>query len=153
NSAWGWPKLADFGLARPAEGGSGLTASRAVVGTPGYMAPEQAEGRSDVGPPADVWALGAILYRLLTGVQPFRGKNSVEVLYRVINAAPVPPRQLNPRVPEELERLCLCCLDKDPDRRPTAAELVSELGRLETRVPGELPLDSQRGERDSSNVT
>src|SRR5207237_4568933 len=95
------PKVTDFGLAKKVEGGSGLTQTGAVMGTPSYMAPEQAEGKKDVGPPADVWALGAILYRLLTGRPPFQAANPLDTIKQVVSAEPVSLRQLNAGVPRD----------------------------------------------------
>src|SRR5262249_53373917 len=112
------PKVMDFGLARPGEAGPGLTHSHAAVGTPRYMAPEQAAGRSgEVGPAADVYGLGAILYELLTGRPPFVGETAYDVLTQVVAREPVPVRQLQPRAPADLETICLKCLHKDPHRR------------------------------------
>src|SRR5262249_3628561 len=128
NCAWGWPKLTDFGLARRVEGGAG-THSGMVMGTPRYMAPEQAEGKQ-VGPAADVYALGAILYELLTGRPPFVGDSSLRTLYMVLTEAPAPPRRLQPTIPEALDSLCLACLDKQPERRPGVAGLIVDLARF-----------------------
>jgi WD40 repeat protein len=126
------PKIVDFGLARRVEADSGLTATGAVLGTPSYMAPEQARGDGPrVGPAADVWALGAILYECLTGRPPFQAASAFDTLRLVLEAEPVPPRQLNPAVPVDLETVCLKCLHKDPARRyATAAALAEELGRV-----------------------
>jgi WD40 repeat protein/tRNA A-37 threonylcarbamoyl transferase component Bud32 len=141
-TADGAPKIADFGLARieqseqagfdlASPGQGGLTASGTVLGTPSYMAPEQAQGRNrEVGPAADVYALGAILYEMLTGRPPFRAETPLDTLMQVVAEDPVPPRRLNPRVPSDLETICLKCLQKMPRRRfASAAELADELGR------------------------
>jgi serine/threonine-protein kinase len=131
-TADGAPKISDFGLARQLAGAAGLTQSGAPVGTPSYMAPEQAEGKSrDVGPAADTYALGAILYELLTGRPPFRAETAAETLRQVIDQDPVPPSRLNARVPRDLETVCLKCLRKQPQSRyATAAALAEDLRRF-----------------------
>jgi len=130
-TADGAPKITDFGLARRLQGAAGLTQSGAPVGTPSYMAPEQAEGKSrDVGPAADTYALGAILYELLTGRPPFRAETAAATLQQVLAEDPVPPSRLNPRVPRDLETICLKCLHKEPSRRyASAAALAEDLQR------------------------
>jgi serine/threonine-protein kinase len=127
----GTPKISDFGLARRL-GGEGLTRSGAAVGTPSYMAPEQAQGEAGaIGPATDVYALGAILYECLTGRPPFRAESELATVYQVTTQEPVPPSQLNPRVPRDLETICLKCLSKDPARRyATAATLAEDLLRF-----------------------
>jgi serine/threonine-protein kinase len=127
----GFPKVSDFGLAQLAAAGPGQTVSGVVMGTPAYMAPEQAEGRtSEVGPGADVWALGVILYRCLTGRQPFAGDSVLATLEKVKRARPAPPRSVLPGVPGPLEAICLRCLRKAPARRyPSAGALADELRR------------------------
>ncbi|MBU6400466.1 MAG: serine/threonine protein kinase [Verrucomicrobia bacterium] len=131
------PRITDFGLAKRAQEDRGLTVSGAVMGTPNYMAPEQAAGRLDqVGPATDVYSLGAILYELLTGQAPFRGGSFQETLLRVIQAPPAAPRKLNPNVPRPLEIICLKCLEKSRDRRyATARELAEDLARFLDREP------------------
>src|SRR5262245_61335303 len=128
------PKVTDFGLAKILAGGDGPAATRsgAVVGTPRYMAPEQAEGRvKDITAMSDVWALGAILYEVLTGVPPFLGDEPLQVLRRVTSEAPVPPRARRPDLPRDLESICLKCLEKDAIRRyHTADELAADLRRF-----------------------
>jgi hypothetical protein len=122
------PKITDFGLAKQL-GEPGPTCSGAILGTPAYMAPEQAGGKSrEVGPAADVYALGAILYECLTGRPPFRGETPLDILRQVMSDAPEPPRRLRPDVPAALESICLHCLQKQPSRRyPTAAALAADL--------------------------
>ncbi len=127
----GTPKVGDFGLARRLDSDPGRTPSGAVVGTPSYTAPEQARGEArQAGPPADVWALGAILYECLTGRPPFKAPTAVDTLLQVIGAEPVPPRQLQPQVPRDLETVTLKCLRKEPAKRyPSAAALADDLKR------------------------
>ena len=121
------PKVSDFGLAK-IDGMAGLTATGAVVGTPSYMAPEQAGGRKDLTPAADVYSLGAILYELLTGRPPFRAASAVDTLLLVLEQEPVPPRALNPTVDRDLEMVCLKCLQKPAGLRyPSAAALAADL--------------------------
>ena len=121
------PKVADFGLAKLLDADSGRTVSGEPVGTPSYMAPEQAEGRSkNVGPVADVYALGAILYEMLTGRPPFLGESQIETLRLVCSTEPVPPKQSRPDIPRDLETICLKCLDKEPTKRYASAGLLAE---------------------------
>jgi WD40 repeat protein/tRNA A-37 threonylcarbamoyl transferase component Bud32 len=125
------PRITDFGLAKQVQGDSHLTGTGQILGTPSYMPPEQAAGNvEEIGPAADVYALGAILYRLLAGRPPFQAANPLDTLLQVLNQEPVALRQLNPGVPLDLETIALKCLEKDRQRRfPTAQELADELGR------------------------
>ncbi len=136
-TADGTPKIGDFGLARHLEVEPGLTLTGARMGTPSYMAPEQATGRpSMIGPSADIYSLGAILYEMLTGRPPFRGETASETERQVINDDPVLPSRLNGKVPRDLETICLKSLHKDPARRyPTAAALVADLERFQNGEP------------------
>jgi serine/threonine-protein kinase len=123
----GTPKIADFGLAKHLEQEAGQTQSGAILGTANYMAPEQAEGKSQqVGPLADVYGLGAILYELLTGRPPFRAPTMLETLEQVRSREPVAPSQLQPTVPGDLETICLKCLQKDPRKRYADAGALAE---------------------------
>jgi serine/threonine-protein kinase len=136
-TADGTPKIADFGLARYFDDGPAMTLSGVRVGTPSYMAPEQALGkRQAVGPAADVYALGAILYEMLTGRPPFRGETTAETERQVLAEEPVPPSRLNAKVPRDLETISLKCLHKNPQRRyPTAAALAEDLCRFQQGKP------------------
>ena len=123
----GCPKIADFGLARHIECDHPLTISGVQLGTPSYMAPEQATGSSDsVGPAVDVYALGAILYEMLTGRPPFRAENALEIQRQVIHDDPIPPARLNTSVPRDLETICTTCLNKEPERRYASAGALAE---------------------------
>ena len=127
----GTPKIADFGLAKNIDSGAGLTRSGDVLGTPSYMAPEQASGMTrQVTPLIDVYALGAILYEMLVGRPPFLADDPVRTILQVIGEEPIPPRRLQPGVPRDLETICLKCLEKKPARRyPSAAALADDLER------------------------
>jgi hypothetical protein len=123
----GCPKVTDFGLARELSVHWRQTQTGMVMGTPAYMAPEQANGLPDVGPPADVWALGVILYQLLAGQLPFDAEFPTDLLYRICHEAPVALHVLRPGIANALERTCLDCLKKDPQRRPSAQALAERL--------------------------
>jgi WD40 repeat protein/tRNA A-37 threonylcarbamoyl transferase component Bud32 len=127
----GTPKVTDFGLAKKLDE-AGQTTAGAIMGTPSYMAPEQAGGKSgEVGPAADVYALGAILYECLTGRPPFKAATAAETVRQVLQEEPVAPRQVNPGVPRDLETVCLKCLQKDAGRRyATAREVAEDLRRF-----------------------
>ena len=129
----GTPKIADFGLARRLDDGAGVTRSGTPLGTPNYMAPEQALGLTHaIGPAADVYALGAILYETLTGWPPFRANTTAETLRQVVEQEPMPPSRSNAKVPRDLEVICLKCLRKEPHRRYlSAATLAADLHRFE----------------------
>jgi tRNA A-37 threonylcarbamoyl transferase component Bud32/tetratricopeptide (TPR) repeat protein len=127
----GEPKVVDFGLAHLVDSTSQLTRTGAALGTPLYMAPEQAEGRvKDISPQTDVYSLGVILYEILTGRLPHGGETLMEVYTRIVRDDPVPPRSLNPDVPEDLQTVALKALEKDPQRRyPTARAFADDLKR------------------------
>jgi serine/threonine protein kinase/Tfp pilus assembly protein PilF len=123
----GTPKLTDFGLAKRLESDSRQTESGQIMGSPSYMAPEQARGHTrDVGTAADVYALGAILYEMLTGRPPFKGETPMETVRQVVEDDVVPPSRLVPRVARDLETICLQCLHKEPSRRYGAARALAE---------------------------
>jgi serine/threonine-protein kinase len=138
------PYVTDFGLAKFFAADSKATATGVIAGTPSYMAPEQAAGHNaQVGPATDIYSLGAILYELLTGQPPFCGENPLDTLLLVLGSEPVPPRQLDRRIPRELEWICLKCLSRSPgDRYGSAEALADDLERflkrevLQARPPG-----------------
>jgi serine/threonine protein kinase/WD40 repeat protein len=132
----GQPLVADFGLARRTDADSTLTATGAILGTPSYMAPEQARGSAEVTTQADVWGLGAILYELLTGQPPFKGTDMLDTLAKVKDREPTRPRSVSPFVNHDLETVCLKCLEKDPTRRyPSAVALAEDLDRWQVSEP------------------
>jgi hypothetical protein len=132
----GTPRITDFGLAKRVGGDSGLTQTGAVMGTPSYMAPEQAEGKKEVGPAADIYALGAVLYDMLTGRPPFVGVTVLDILNQVKNLEPLPFTRLRLHVPRDLETICLKCLRKDPkERYAGAGELAGDLRRYQDGRP------------------
>jgi len=135
--ATGRPKVADFGLAKVLGSDDGLTKTRAVLGSPSYMAPEQAGGDArSVTATTDVYALGAILYELLTGRPPFRAATALLTLVQVKDSDPVPPSRFQPGLPGDIETICLKCLEKAPQRRyPTAEALAEDLRRFLSNEP------------------
>ncbi|HEV3005663.1 MAG TPA: serine/threonine-protein kinase, partial [Pirellulales bacterium] len=126
------PRVTDFGLAKRIEGDSTLTGTGQVLGTPSYMPPEQAAGnRGEIGPTSDVYALGAVLYELLSGRPPFRAETPLDTLLQVLEVEPVSPRLLNPKVPKDLETIALKCLQKSQaSRYDSAGDLAADLRRF-----------------------
>ncbi|GAB5442589.1 MAG: hypothetical protein Fues2KO_29380 [Fuerstiella sp.] len=134
----GVPKVTDFGLVKRLEDEdvASQTQTGAIMGTPHYMAPEQAWGAPNIGPAADVWALGAMLYALLTGRPAFAGANTMDTIMQLRNKEPVAPRDLVPSVSIDLETICLKCLQKEPEKRyGSAEELAEDLDRYLSGVP------------------
>jgi tetratricopeptide (TPR) repeat protein len=131
------PKITDFGLAKELDDDANQTQTGVIMGTPNYMAPEQALGRQDeIGPPTDIFSLGAILYELLTGRPPFLAETRLDVLRQVVEADPVPPTRLQPGVPRDLETICLKCLAKERARRYAGAgDLADDLQRFLANEP------------------
>jgi WD40 repeat protein/serine/threonine protein kinase len=125
------PKITDFGLAKRADEQTHATLSGELVGTPSYMAPEQARKSREVGPPADVYGLGAILYEMLTGHPPFRAATALDTVLQVLYEDPLLPSRLRPDVPRDLETICLKCLEKSTSKRyASALELAEDLRRF-----------------------
>ncbi len=137
----GQPKITDFGLAKRLRAEGGLTATGQILGTPAYMAPEQAAGRDRrVGEVTDVYALGALLYATLTGQAPHSATNEVDLLLKVLDSDPLPPSHVQAGVPASLDQVCLCCLEKDPQKRyPSAAAVAKDLERFLREEPLEVP--------------
>jgi tRNA A-37 threonylcarbamoyl transferase component Bud32 len=149
NSSLGCPKITDFGLAWQVESDQRLTQNGAVIGTPGYMTPEQASARTtEVGSPADVWALGVLLYRCLTGAEPFTGATVLETLEKVKRASPPPLRDLAPLTPSALESIVLRCLAVRPADRPSAQELAGMLEAFLATGPTAILPSGQPAPRD-----
>lgn len=126
------PHVTDFGLAKRLDA-AGQTQTGAMLGTPSYMAPEQAAGQKELTPAVDIYGLGAILYESLTGRPPFRAETQLETMRQVLERDPAPPRLLNPNIDRDLETICLKCLEKDPRRRyATALALAEDLERYQS---------------------
>jgi hypothetical protein len=139
----GTPHVADFGLAKRLDSGAGLTSPGAIVGTPGYMSPEQVSGgRGPIGPASDVYGLGAILYQMLTGRPPFQAATALDTVFLVLEQDPVPPRLLNPRVDRDLELVAIKCLQKPVELRYASAFALA--ADLEAYLAGE-PISARSG--------
>jgi hypothetical protein len=144
----GTPYVTDFGLAKKVEGDSALTQTGAIVGTPSYMAPEQARAEKSLSTAVDVYAIGAILYEFLTGRPPFQAPTTLDTIMQVLEQEPKPPHTLNPKIGRDLETICLKCLEKEPGRRyASAAELAQDLDRF---LEGDAVKARPLGERESA---
>jgi eukaryotic-like serine/threonine-protein kinase len=158
DSELGTPKLADFGLAKQLDKSLRLTQTGIAVGTPHYMSPEQARGQADqVGPSADIHALGAILYELLVGYPPFGGGTPLETMQQVVDKKPVPPSQLRSGMPSDLEAICLMCLEKSPAKRYRTAEALADdlkafLASRGPRQPDDPSITVQAVERNKRSL-
>jgi serine/threonine protein kinase len=141
NTAWGYPKVADFGLARQVDQVNPLTATGQAVGTPAHMAPEQVRGEPGaLGPTTDVYSLGTILYELLAGRRPFHAESHFQLTEQIVHQPATPPSRGQPGISPDLDRICLKCLAKAPaDRYPTAAALADDLGHFLAQPPAEQP--------------
>lgn len=128
----GVPHITDFGLAKRTDAATDLTRTGQILGTPGYMAPEQAAGESKViGAPADIYALGGLLYFALTGRPPFQAANVLDTLVQSLESEPTMPRRIDPNIPKPLEQICMRCLERDPsDRYASASEVARDLDRF-----------------------
>ena len=130
------PRITDFGLARDLKADSDLTLTGQMLGSPNYISPEQASGKTAVGVPSDIYSLGAILYHLLSGRPPFAAETITETLQQVATTEAISPRRLNPGIPRDLETICLKCLEKEPAKRyVTAVALAEDLGRFLDDAP------------------
>lgn len=156
----GEPKVTDFGLAKQTHSDRDLTRTGMVVGTPSYMPPEQAAARGDIGPAADIYSLGAVLYAMLTGRPPFQSSNALDTIIQVLEREPVPPRQLDPKIERDLETICLKCLAKTPNGRyASATDLQDDIQRflddqpILARPPGILERASQWSRNHTVTLT
>ncbi|MEZ6134982.1 MAG: serine/threonine-protein kinase [Pirellulaceae bacterium] len=132
----GTPKVTDFGLVKRLESDSGQTRTGTIMGTPSFMAPEQARGEREIGPAADTYALGAILYTMLTGRPVFMGPSALDTVMMVIHNEPIPPTRLLPKLPRDIEIICLKCLQKEPGKRyASAGALAEDLRRFQAGEP------------------
>ncbi len=132
-----YPRITDFGLAKRTDSTGELTRTGQILGTPGYMAPEQAAGETKgIGAPADIYAVGGLLYFTLTGRPPFRAANVIDTLVQSLESEPTMPRSLNPEIPKPLEQICMRCLERDPaDRYASAGEVAKDLDRFLQHQP------------------
>lgn len=133
---YGIPKVTDFGLVKRLEADSSQTRTGTIMGTPSFMAPEQARCEREIGPAADTYALGAILYTMLTGRPPFMGPSALDTVMMVIRSEPVPPSRMQPKLARDIEIICMKCLQKDPEKRyDSAAGLAEDLRRFQAGEP------------------